>query len=109
MDHTQRGWALGSIVLLAVSTVVYVFYVLQSPTGPSGGSFMGLVFGISGFAFMIFAALLGARKRVPTWRLGRAQAWMPANAFFACCALFGRLARLEKVGAEGHAADYQQQ
>jgi hypothetical protein len=25
---------------------------------------------------MIFAALLGARKRVPTWRLGRAQAWM---------------------------------
>jgi hypothetical protein len=25
---------------------------------------------------MIFAALLGARKRVPTWRLGRAQGWM---------------------------------
>jgi hypothetical protein len=25
---------------------------------------------------MIFAAMLGARKRVPTWRLGRAQAWM---------------------------------
>ena len=37
---------------------------------------MGLVFGSAGFAFMIFAALLGARKRVPTWRLGRAQAWM---------------------------------
>ena len=37
---------------------------------------MGLTFGIVGFAFMIFAALLGARKRVPTWRLGRAQAWM---------------------------------
>jgi hypothetical protein len=37
---------------------------------------MGLLFGSAGFAFMIFAALLGARKRVPTWRLGRAQAWM---------------------------------
>jgi hypothetical protein len=37
---------------------------------------MGLIFGSVGFAFMIFAALLGARKRVPTWRLGRAQAWM---------------------------------
>jgi hypothetical protein len=35
-----------------------------------------LVFGIAGFAFMLFAALLGARKRVPVWRLGRAQAWM---------------------------------
>ena len=76
MDHTQRGWALGSIVLLAVSAIAYVIYVLQSPTGPSGGSFMGLVFGVTGFAFMIFAALLGARKRVPTWRVGRAQAWM---------------------------------
>ena len=76
MDHTQRGWALGSFALLAISAVAYVIYVLQSPAGPSGGSFMGLVFGITGFAFMIFAALLGARKRVPTWRVGRAQAWM---------------------------------
>ncbi len=25
---------------------------------------------------MLFAALLGARKRVPVWRVGRAQAWM---------------------------------
>ncbi|MGH9676389.1 MAG: hypothetical protein ACRD36_04745, partial [Candidatus Acidiferrum sp.] len=37
---------------------------------------MGLTFGVIGFAFMILAALLGARKRVPTWRLGRAQTWM---------------------------------
>src|ERR1700686_4033842 len=68
MDHTQRGWALGSLALLATSAAAYVIYVLQSPAGPSGGSFMGLMFGIVGFAFMIFAALLGARKRVPTWR-----------------------------------------
>jgi len=76
MDQTQRGWALGSLALLAISAVAYAIYVLQSPVGPSGGSFMGLIFGITGFAFMVFAALLGARKRVPTWRLGRAQAWM---------------------------------
>src|SRR5580765_2109764 len=76
MDQSQRGWAIGSFVLLAVGAVAYTIYALQSPAGPSGGSFMGLVFGITGFAFMIFAALLGARKRVPTWRLGRAQAWM---------------------------------
>jgi hypothetical protein len=34
------------------------------------------MFGVLGFAFMLFAAALGARKRVPVWRLGRAQAWM---------------------------------
>jgi hypothetical protein len=76
MDQTQRGWAIGSLVVFTVSAVAYVIYAEESPAGPSGGSFMGLVFGISGFSFMIFAALLGARKRVPTWRLGRAQAWM---------------------------------
>ena len=76
MDQTQRGWALASLAMVAVSTVAYVIYVSQSPAGPSGGSFMGLIYGITGFAFMLFAALLGARKRVPTWRLGRAQAWM---------------------------------
>lgn len=41
-----------------------------------GGTALGLVFGSLGFAFMIFAALLGARKKVPVWRVGRAQTWM---------------------------------
>ena len=34
------------------------------------------MFGIVGSIFMIFAGLLAARKKVPVWRLGRAQAWM---------------------------------
>ena len=41
-----------------------------------GGTALGLAFGGFGFAFMIFAALLGARKKVPVWRVGRAQTWM---------------------------------
>ena len=76
MDKTQRGWALFSLTVLAGSGVVYVFYALGLPQGPRGGSAIGLTFGVIGFGFMTFAALLGARKRVPTWRVGRAQAWM---------------------------------
>ena len=76
MDATQRGWAWFSSGIFVASAVVYVFYVMNAPAGPRGGSAIGLTFGIVGFAFMIFAALLGARKRVPTWRLGRAQTWM---------------------------------
>ena len=34
------------------------------------------MFGVVGSIFMIFAGLLAARKKVPVWRLGRAQAWM---------------------------------
>jgi hypothetical protein len=76
VDRTQRGWALGSIGFSLLSALAYFIYATNSPSGPRGGSAIGLTFGIIGFAFMIFAALLGARKRVPTWRLGRAQSWM---------------------------------
>ena len=76
IDRTQRGWAFASLLILALSAVVYAIYAAAAVQGPHGGSAMGLVFGTVGFSFMIFAALLGARKRVPTWRLGRAQAWM---------------------------------
>jgi hypothetical protein len=76
IDKTQRGWAIASLIFFAVSTAVYVAYALHAPEGPRGGSALGLAFGVIGFAFMIFAALLGARKRVPTWRIGRAQRWM---------------------------------
>ncbi len=76
IDKTQRGWAIASLVIFAVTTAVYVAYATNAPNGPLGGSAFGLAFGVIGFGFMIFATLLGARKRVPTWRLGRAQAWM---------------------------------
>jgi hypothetical protein len=87
MDRTQRGWAIASLAILAVSALVYVFYALHSPQGPRGGSTVGLAFGIIGFGFMLFAALLGARKRVPTWRIGRAQAWMRGHLWLGLLAL----------------------
>ena len=76
IDSSQRGWAIASALIFVVSAVVYVVYAEHSPLGPRGGSPAGLTFGVLGFAFMLFAALLGARKRVPVWRIGRAQAWM---------------------------------
>jgi hypothetical protein len=76
IDSTQRSWAIASLAILAACAAIYVPYAFTAPQGPRGGSPVGLFFGILGFAFMLFAALLGARKRVPTWRIGRAQAWM---------------------------------
>jgi hypothetical protein len=62
--------------MVAAFTAIYAAYAMHAPEGPRGGSVLGLTFGVIGFGFMLFAALLGARKRVPTWRIGRAQAWM---------------------------------
>jgi hypothetical protein len=87
MDKTQRGWALVSLAFLAISAVMYDLYSFESPQGPRGGSTIGLIFGVAGFGFMLFAALLGARKRVPTWRIGRARAWMRGHLWLGFLAL----------------------
>ncbi len=76
MDRTHRKWLVASLAFLLVAAGAYVMYAWSSPAGPRGGSALGLAFGILGFAFMLFAGLLGARKKVPVWRLGRAQTWM---------------------------------
>jgi hypothetical protein len=75
-DQTQRKWLIAAVIIVAAATAVYIPYALDSPQGPRGGSAIGLTFGIAGFALMIFAGLLGARKKVPIWRIGRAQTWM---------------------------------
>jgi len=76
IDSKHRKWAVGTLVAFAASTAVYVPYHLSSPHGPTGGSFLGLTFGILGFGLMIFAGLLSMRKKFPVWRIGRTQSWM---------------------------------
>jgi hypothetical protein len=76
IDRTHRSWLVASLAILGVSLLLYGFYRVPSAAGSMGGTVLGLAFGSAGFAFMIFAALLGARKRVPVYRFGRAQTWM---------------------------------
>jgi hypothetical protein len=73
-DHTR--WAIASAVLTAAGTASYVAYVSARPYGPSGGSWVGLAYGVIGTTFMVLAGLLAARKKLRVWRLGSAQAWM---------------------------------
>ncbi|HLZ13625.1 MAG TPA: hypothetical protein VKP58_13645 [Candidatus Acidoferrum sp.] len=86
-DATQRSWFFISLAIFVVCLAIYIPYALTAARGPTGGSGIGLAFGIAGFAFMLFAAALGARKRVATWRLGRAQAWMRGHLWLGFLAL----------------------
>jgi hypothetical protein len=76
IDHTHRRWLIGSVVALVAATAVYVGYGVHSGKAPGGGSVLGLTYGIAGFSLMVFAGLLGLRKKFPIWRVGRAQSWM---------------------------------
>jgi len=76
IDRTHRPWMVGTSVVFLAATIVYVAYASRTPGGPRGGTVIGLAFGIAGYALMLFEGLLGARKKAPVWRLGRAQTWM---------------------------------
>jgi hypothetical protein len=76
IDRTHKSWLVASLVIFGVSLLLYGVYRVPFAAGSMGGTTTGLAFGSAGFAFMIFAALLGARKRVPVYRFGRAQTWM---------------------------------
>ncbi|HYF48160.1 MAG TPA: hypothetical protein VEJ63_02065, partial [Planctomycetota bacterium] len=84
IDRSHKGWIVFTIVAFIAATAYYVFYSKQyyttgNLTGPTGGTWPGLTYGIIGFAMMIFCGLLGIRRRVRVWKIGRGQAWLRAH------------------------------
>lgn len=75
IDKTHQRWMVTALAIAVAAGALYVPYA-RRVAPPSGGSWPGLAYGIAGFALMVFAGLLGARKKVPVWRLGRAQTWL---------------------------------
>ena len=66
-----------AVLLLGASAVLLYLWDGQGrPVGSRGGTFLGLVFGGGALAIMLFCAALSLKRRVPHWRIGRAQAWL---------------------------------
>ncbi len=71
----------------ALASILYGIYAARAPDGPRGSSWQGLSFGIAAALCIAFAALLGARKRRPHYRLGRAATWMRGHLWFGLLSL----------------------
>jgi hypothetical protein len=82
IDRTHRSWAAGTAAACVLAIAIYAWSRAGAVQPFSGGSRLGLSFGVAGFALMVFAALLPARRRVPAWRVGRAQTWMRGHLWF---------------------------
>jgi len=87
VDRGHRGWAVFAVLFAAASLGFYLWYAGAQPGGPKGGTWIGLGFGIVGSALMLFALLLGARKRRPHWRLGRAAWWLKGHLWLGALSL----------------------
>lgn len=79
IDSQHTRWVVISALILGICLITYIPYHAATPGGPGGGTFHGILYGFVGSALMLFAGLLGARKRVRIWRLGRGQEWVRAH------------------------------
>ena len=59
----------------------------MNTVAPGGGTAIGLIFGSIALGFMIFAGLLGVRKRYRIIRIGSARVWMKAHLWLGLLAL----------------------
>lgn len=84
INRDSRGWIVICLLILAGATAIYYPYwrASQKGGGVSGGSWEGIIYGSVGSAMMLFAMLLGAKKRVRTLRIGRAYHWMQGHVWF---------------------------
>lgn len=79
IDRTHKKWAVSTVALSLLACIIYLIASAHASVGTFGGSPTGLGFGIAAILIMIMASLLGARKKVPAWRIGRATTWMKSH------------------------------
>jgi hypothetical protein len=78
-DHTR--WGIRSALASILALAAYTTYVILTPNGARGGTFMGLFFASFGTGIIVFECLLGLRKRYPASRLGRVKTWLRAHSW----------------------------
>jgi hypothetical protein len=77
IDSTHKSWI---YVTASIAVVVLLFYGIcwwHTPGGLTGGTTVGLWFGIAGSLLMVFEGMLSALRKVPgAWWLGPRKAWL---------------------------------
>jgi hypothetical protein len=79
INQSHRPWFLATMALLLAGGLGYIAYALVSGNDIDSGSGLGLIYAGIGSALMLFAGLLGARRKIRIWRVGRATTWMRAH------------------------------
>ncbi len=77
LDSTPRKWFLATTAIAAGAVALHAVLTRNTPGGPTGGSTVGLWYGVAGSALMVYAGLLAVLRKVPSWWwIGSRQTWM---------------------------------
>jgi hypothetical protein len=82
--HRQRAWLVASALVAAAALAFYLAMAWQSPTRLSGGSTVGLWYGLSGGGLMIAVGLLALHRRLMRYwgLLGPRRVWLKFHIWF---------------------------
>ncbi len=72
-------WIVLAVLITVLATLWFFYASLGRADWPPGSSLPGFTFGILGGLIILFEFALWGRKKVRTWRIGRAQVWMRAH------------------------------
>jgi hypothetical protein len=77
IDSRHKKWFVATAALALGATAFYLYCYLTTPGALTGGSLVGLWYGIAGLALMVYAALLSLLRRVPSWWwIGPRKVWL---------------------------------
>lgn len=75
----HRPWIILTVLAAGAATFWYFSVSAGTDGWPGGSSVPGFTFGVVGGLICLFEMLLWWRKKVRTWRIGRAQVWLRAH------------------------------
>lgn len=77
IDATHKRWFVATLIVAAAALGAYLVLARLTPGGLTGGSTVGLWYGAVGSGLMVYAGLLAAHRKVPSWWwIGRRTIWL---------------------------------
>jgi hypothetical protein len=77
LDVKHKRWLATTLITGVVATGLYLLIIAFFPLQRRGGSTTGLFYGLIGAGLMVYAGLLSALRKVPSWWwIGSRQTWL---------------------------------
>lgn len=77
INRRHLPWVLATLLIGIVALTLYLYAASFTPGGLTGGSLIGMGYGIIGSGLMIYAGLLSVLRKVPSWWwLGSRSTWL---------------------------------
>jgi hypothetical protein len=80
IDSGHRKWFAATAVLALAAVGLYAWVSWATPGSLTGGSLVGMWYGLAGAALMVYAGLLSLLRRVPSWWwVGSRKLWLKGH------------------------------